>query len=323
MAMVLNSLGGAQQAKGNFDGAIKSLERSLDIVEELGDRRGMAMVLNSLGGVQQAKGNYDGAIKSLERSLKIGETLNDQRHITMVDGNLRKTKRWMKSIEKWSVGQITDLTAIDHRRIAKDLKRKGDFEGALYHILEALNSGVAITEEGRVRSDAGEIAFRLKDYDTAISQFQLAIAQGQDDSFTNASLARALCQLQESPEIIRQHFERALALDEKNAWAHSWYSTFLKETGDVAMAEVHARKAVELKPENAVFLNNLALILMDYGDRIHLSEARMHLQKALTCAPPDFDWPQRYLKLAEELLRQEGELDPAEVRRGVLEISEP
>ena len=59
-------------------------------------------------------------------------------------------------------------------------------------------------------------------------------------------------------------------LDDRNAWAHNWFSTFLKEIGNIAEAEVHARRAVELKPQNAVLLNNLALILMEYGDRTHL-----------------------------------------------------
>jgi tetratricopeptide (TPR) repeat protein len=205
---------------------------------------------------------------------------------------------------KWSTGQIDNLTAVDHRRIAKDMKRNGDFAGAFTHLMIALNLGITPAETGKIHAEAGEAAFKLEDYETAITQFRLALALGVDTSFTNASLARALHQQQEAPEIIRSHFERALLLQDRNAWAHSWFSTFLKETGDLAAAELQARKAVELQPQNALFLHNLALMLMEYGGRAHLLEAQKHLQKAVTYAQPDFKWPQEYLLKVEELLNQ-------------------
>jgi Flp pilus assembly protein TadD len=168
----------------------------------------------------------------------------------------------------------------------------------------ALGFGVTPAEAGGVHAEAGGAAFKLEDYETAVTQFHLALALGEDTSFTNATLARALHLQQEAPAIIRPYFERALLLQDNNARAHSWFSTFLKETGERAAAEVQARKAVELHPQNAVFLNNLAIILMEYGERTCLLEAQEYLQKAITHAPPGFDWPHQYLLEVENLLNE-------------------
>ena len=182
--------------------------------------------------------------------------------------------------------------------------RKRDFKGALRHFAEALSRAIEATQMGRLHAETGEAALRSGEHERAVAQFRMAIALGQDDSFTNASLARALHKLQEAPESIERHFERALLLNKENAWAHNWLSTFLKEIENTAQAEVHARRAVGLQPGNAMFLNNLALILMEYGDRAHLLEAQMYLQKAAACAPPHFTWPQRSLQAVKQLLNQ-------------------
>ena len=288
---------------GQFNEAIAAFQRSLDIGEELGDRRHIAMVLNSLGGALQDKGQLDEAIAAFQRSLDILEELGDRRGIGMVRRKLRAARSWKASLEKWGTGQENgELTAVDHRRVGKHLMGKGNFEAALHRFVAALELGIETTQMGYLHGQAGEAALRLEDYETAATHFRRAIALGEDTSFTNASLARALHQMQEAPESIQRHFERALMLDDRNAWAHNWFSTFLKEIGNSAEAEVHARRAVELGPQNAVFLNDLALILMEYGDRAHLLEAQAYFQEAVACAPPDFTWPQRYLQVVEQSL---------------------
>ncbi|HEU0076782.1 MAG TPA: tetratricopeptide repeat protein, partial [Longimicrobiaceae bacterium] len=88
IAMVLNSLGGALQAKGRFDDAVQHFERSLAIREQLGDERSIAMLLNSLGGALQAKGHFDDAVQHFERSLAILEKLGDERGAAMVLNSL-------------------------------------------------------------------------------------------------------------------------------------------------------------------------------------------------------------------------------------------
>ena len=109
--------------------------------------------------------------------------------------------------------------------------------------------------------------------------------------------------MQASPEIIRYHFEKAIEYGQENALAHNWYATFLKESGDLVRAEHHAREAVHLNPTHAVFLNNLALVLIEYGERPRLLEAKAILKKAQESAHPDFPWPKHHLEQVEKLLQ--------------------
>ena len=305
IAMVLNSLGRAQQAKGESDEAIKTLQRSLDISEELGDKRGIAMVLNSLGRAQQAKGEFDEAIAAYQRCLDINNELGHQHHINLIRKRLRVARSQRATLQKWDEGKQNEkLTAIEHRRVGKSLIRKKDFKTAFSHFTAALSMGIESAEMGRLHAQAGEAALKLEDYEAAAVHFRNGIALGEDTSFTNASLGRALYKLQEPLESVRGYFERALSLDSKNAWAHSWFSTLLKDIGDLAQAKTHAERAAKLQPENCLFLHNLGLILMDYGDRSHLLEAQVCFQKAMACAPPNFTWPEQYLQEVEQLLDQ-------------------
>jgi len=65
------------QDKGEWDRAIEFYERSLAIVEKVGDEHGMSTTLNNLGSVYQDKGEWDRAIEFYERSLAIVEKVGD------------------------------------------------------------------------------------------------------------------------------------------------------------------------------------------------------------------------------------------------------
>lgn len=74
--------------KGSLEKALEFHQRSLDIREELGNRRGIADSLNNLALVYQSKGDYDTAADYHNRSLRIREDLGSRTDIASSFNNL-------------------------------------------------------------------------------------------------------------------------------------------------------------------------------------------------------------------------------------------
>jgi len=78
VATSLHQLGNVQYLQGNYAGALRLYEQSLKAFEELGAKSEQAAVLHQLGMIQQDQGNYAGAVRLYEQSLKIAEELGDK-----------------------------------------------------------------------------------------------------------------------------------------------------------------------------------------------------------------------------------------------------
>jgi tetratricopeptide (TPR) repeat protein len=100
---LVNDLGFLYQAKGEWDQAIEYLQRSLAILEKVGDEHGMSTAFNNLGGVYQAKGEWDQAIEYYQRSLAIKEKMGDEHGMSTIFNNLglvcKDKGEWDKAIE--------------------------------------------------------------------------------------------------------------------------------------------------------------------------------------------------------------------------------
>ena len=67
----LNNLATTAHAKGDYDTALKNLQQSLLIQQEMGDKQGEGATLNNISQIYDAKGDYDTALKYLQQSLLI------------------------------------------------------------------------------------------------------------------------------------------------------------------------------------------------------------------------------------------------------------
>lgn len=73
-----------------YDSAIRLLEQSLVLADELGDEWGRAMILHSLGrGLLKRRHSRGRARECLEESLRIGESLGYMGHVNLVRATLR------------------------------------------------------------------------------------------------------------------------------------------------------------------------------------------------------------------------------------------
>ena len=91
--MVLNSLGGALVKLGGRDyleDARDAFERSLKLLEQLGDTRGQAMVLSSLSMRAETAGDIPQACSYTEQAISLNERLGFLRHVQTGRSTLRR-----------------------------------------------------------------------------------------------------------------------------------------------------------------------------------------------------------------------------------------
>jgi non-specific serine/threonine protein kinase len=87
-AKALARVGGFTVAMGDYDAAQPFLEESLDLCQQLGDRKGVARALAGLGVVAMCRSRLDDALRIGENSLAVYEELGEQRGVAMALHNL-------------------------------------------------------------------------------------------------------------------------------------------------------------------------------------------------------------------------------------------
>ncbi|MBK8703541.1 MAG: tetratricopeptide repeat protein [Saprospiraceae bacterium] len=65
-------------AQGDYATALRYLEQSLKIQQEIGDRQGEGTTLNNISQIHKVKGDYATALRYLEQSLKIQQEIGDR-----------------------------------------------------------------------------------------------------------------------------------------------------------------------------------------------------------------------------------------------------
>ncbi|WP_083617834.1 tetratricopeptide repeat protein, partial [Planktothrix serta] len=81
-------LGNASYLLGQYSQAIKYHEKSLEIVQEIGDRRGIAASLGNLGNAYDSLGQYQRAIDFHQQSLEIEQEIGNRRGVAASLGSL-------------------------------------------------------------------------------------------------------------------------------------------------------------------------------------------------------------------------------------------
>ena len=81
-------MGNVAFARGEFASARAAHAEALQLVRELGDKRGVAVIVNNLGNADLALGDLANARKHDEESLQLRRELGDKRGVALVLGNL-------------------------------------------------------------------------------------------------------------------------------------------------------------------------------------------------------------------------------------------
>jgi tetratricopeptide (TPR) repeat protein/CHAT domain-containing protein len=194
LATVLHNLGTLIQARGNTQLALEYHERSLKILEGLGDRYRVAVSLHQIGIAQQNRGEYDSALDYHMRSLKIKEEVNDR------------------------LGMAMSLHQIGNVNYLRDQYTEAlDHYGRSLEIIEELGdrSRAALSFHG-----IGMVQQAIGDYDKALEYYDRSI-KIKEELGDRSGLASSLHQIGlvhqslGDPEEALAHCERSLKIEEE------------------------------------------------------------------------------------------------------------
>ena len=153
MAAVLHQQGILAQSRGDYDAALGHYRRSLEMLEQLGDRAGVAKSLNAIGLVLQERGDYDKALDYYQRSLQEAEAIGDRQQIATVLHAIGIVHRHLGDY---------DVALEHHRRSLEMLEQLGDRAG----VAKSLNAiGLVLQERG--------------DYDKALDYYQRSLQEAE------------------------------------------------------------------------------------------------------------------------------------------------
>ena len=308
----LNDISQVYRAGGDYETALRYLERSLDIRRETGDKAGQGTTLNNMGSVAHARGDYETALRHLEQSLEIsreigdkeGEatTLNNMGNVAHVRGDNETALRYLEqSLEiRREIGdKAGDGAALNN--ISQIYSDRGDNETALRYLEQSLEISREIGDkagEGATLSNMGSVAHARGDNETALRYFkqsleivrQIGDKAGEGATLNNISQiyrARgdnetALRHLEQSLEIRREIGDKAgegatLSNMGSAAYAQGNYESALRyfEEGHEIVREIGHKAAM------ITTLHNMAEIALQAGDG---EKALSHWSEALSLA---------------------------------------
>ena len=84
----LGAVGNIYSKKGKYHDALEYYEKSLAIMNNMGDKYGIATGLASIGSIYLKKGDYDSALEFYKQRLEIGEEIGGKQIVAIALGNL-------------------------------------------------------------------------------------------------------------------------------------------------------------------------------------------------------------------------------------------
>jgi len=168
-ADALNFNGIMLHSVGDYDTALRYLEQSLVILQQIGDRKGEGATLNNISQIHKVRGDYDIALRYLEQSLAISQQIGDRK---------------VEGVNLNNISQIYDA--------------KGDYDTALRYLEQSLaiqqqigdrqGESVTLNNIGLIHQARGNYdeALRYSEMDLAICQ-QIGDRKGEGHSLNNIS----------------------------------------------------------------------------------------------------------------------------------------
>lgn len=142
----------AQQ--GQFSEAHRYFFRNQDLVQELGDQKGLAIILGNIGTVYYEMGNYPEAQDYILKSLKLAEKLGDEITISRALNNLGNVNYDLRNIK----------TALEYYQRSLKIKKKLGLKSSLPF----------------VHNNIGLIHSEMRNHDLAIASFNKSMVLSQE-----------------------------------------------------------------------------------------------------------------------------------------------
>jgi tetratricopeptide (TPR) repeat protein len=203
--------------------------------------------------------------------------------------------RWENALKEFQLVGIEKIDASEQAELAYYL-------GLCYTKLERYDEAVPYIEQvvtvdrNPLRSYQCRITLALiyiKTNRAKMAEFELK--RLKNAGFESASMYNAMAYSAYIQKRYRQavdYYEKALELDINNATAMNSMGFILVDRGfDAIKGLMLCRKAVDLRPQNAAYMDSLGWACYKCGD---VAEARSWLQKAIACAPKENEIQEHY-----------------------------
>lgn len=291
------ALGFALYRLGNLPGALNHFELGLEILRELGERRGEALILHSISRVYRDWGRWEEALRVLEESLAISHEVGDRTGQASTLINISQIYQdWGRSEEALRILEESlaiSRKARDRRNEAVTLNNIASIHqttGRLKEALRALEESLATSREvGDRRSQAA----------TLNNISQIYQDRGQADE--------ALRVLEESLAIDREVGDRtgeAVALNNISQIYHAWGRS--EEALTLLEESLAIHREVGNRVGEAVTSWNLARLLAESGDIERAVELiRRTVEIHEQTGHPDLEKDRKALRWLEERLASE------------------
>lgn len=185
LAKAYSRLGEIYNAKGNYDLALRNLQESYDVYQELGNLKQMNIVMNSMGNTHLGNDDYPKALVSFRKCYQIGVELNDTSAMALASfgignifGTLEQNDSAMKylnfALPVFSKMNNTSAEALTYTLIGQLLNNQKKHPESLKALEKAMGLfekinfqygiGAVYQSMGKTYYDSGDKQSSLKNY---------------------------------------------------------------------------------------------------------------------------------------------------------------
>ena len=188
-AAAFYNLGLTHQDQGEYEKAVEKYHQSLNIFEELGDKRAIAATLHQLGIIHQKQGEYEKAVEKYHQSLKIEEELGNKGGIATTLhqlGNIHYLQGdYGMAVEKYH--QILNIFEElgDKAGIAQTLHQlgmiyqdQGEYKKAVEKYTQSLKIAEELGDKGGIAAtinQLGNIHYLQGEYEKAVEKYHQSL----------------------------------------------------------------------------------------------------------------------------------------------------
>ena len=273
-------LGALSTAQGDFSAAKSSLEQSLLLYEELGDKWGIAASLNALGVSARDRGDYRSAQKHLERSLSCWRALSDGLSVARCLHNLANVVRVRGDYPSAQVAL---------REAATIFEQLGDRSGAAW----------SVNQQGDIAREQGDVVVARELYQRAFTAFR-QVGDRWGSARSLADLGAIYCEQREyeaAHSAYREALEIFADLGHRRGIARA-----LEGCACLAAGQSHAARALKLAAA-AAHLRQLISAPLTEAERSKLENKLRAAWKALSEAEGKQAWSEGFAMSMERAIQ--------------------
>ncbi len=298
-----NNLGNSYSDVGNVEGALRALEKAVEINPSLAESR------TNLGNIYLKKGRVDDAIDEYQYALDINP--DDAKTHNNLGNAYSNLGRLDDAISKYRLSLELEPNFIDaHKNLANAYCKKTMYVKAIAQLKQAL---ALEPRDASVYVQLGNVYGQMDNCKKAISQYKKALKINSRSADAHYGIAVCYNKLGRVDDEIRA-YKKALAFQPKmfSALANLGNAYFQKQNYDVAVEQY--KKASRVKPDDGAVRYNLGAAYFNQG---RYAQAATEYLKAVDVDPQagnahkglafafykleKYDMARKHMKIAEQL----------------------